>query len=561
MNAGVAAALCRQAGAATGTEVTEAHLERGLRNAHWPGRFEVMGQDPLVVLDSAHNPGSAERVTETLVGPHGFEFDALHLVVGAMADKDHAGMAAALPRAETVYTCRPGMERAETASALAVSFADRADEVVTMGDVNGALAVALEAAGPDDTVVVTGSLFTVAEARRRWSSVPVRKRVTDAETARAMLADADVAVTEAERLAAEGTYRTVRTRVESGRAETVRAEALAAGVSCALSDVDPPSENLRTVVLSGTPGEFGRFTDRLEARGRGLDQVAVELRTALARERVGTDGTDGYPWEDRTAVMGILNVTPDSFHDGGEYDTVEAAVARAERMVDAGVDVLDVGGESTRPGADPVSVEEETARVVPVVEAIVDLDALVSVDTRKAEVARAALDAGADVINDVSGLEDPEMRLLAAERDVPVVVMHSIDAPVDPGTDVEYDDVVEDTLDALVERVLLAEKAGLARSKILVDPGLGFGKTRRENFELLDRLGEFKALGCPVMVGHSHKSMFDLVGYEPGERLPATLAATALATERGADVIRVHDVPENVAAVRTVEAARDPDSI
>jgi dihydropteroate synthase len=259
--------------------------------------------------------------------------------------------------------------------------------------------------------------------------------------------------------------------------------------------------------------------------------------------------------------MGVLNVTPDSFHDGGEYDTVEAATARAEEMVDAGVAVLDVGGESTRPGADPVPVEEEIARVVPVIEAISDLGALVSIDTRKAEVARAALDAGADILNDVSGLEDPEMRLVAAEYDVPVVVMHSVNAPVDPDTDVEYDDVVEDTIDQLVERVLLAEKAGLDRSQVIVDPGLGFGKTRRENFELLDRLGEFRALGCPVLVGHSHKSMFDLVGYEDGERLPATIAATALAAERGADIVRVHDVPENVAAVRTVEAARDPDGI
>ena len=161
----------------------------------------------------------------------------------------------------------------------------------------------------------------------------------------------------------------------------------------------------------------------------------------------------------------------------------------------------------------------------------------------------------------MSGLEDPEMRLLAAERDVPVVVMHSIDAPVDPSVDVAYDDVVADTIDALVERVLLAEKAGLDRSQILVDPGLGFGKSAAESFELLDRLDEFAALGCPILVGHSHKSMFDLVGSEAGERGAATVAATALAAERGADVVRVHDVPENVSAVRVVQAARDPDSV
>jgi dihydropteroate synthase len=419
-------------------------------------------------------------------------------------------------------------------------------------------------------VVVTGSLFTVAEARRRWSRTQVTKRVTDERTASATLADADVPGAEVDRLASRGVHRTLRLRVEAGRAEALRSEALAAGVSCSVSGVEPPTEDLVDAVLSGTLDEFERFAERLTDRGGGLARVGGDLRRTLdlGSTADGADGADSdadrrYPWEDGdgTAVMGVLNVTPDSFHDGGEYDTVEDATARAAEMVDAGVAILDVGGESTRPGADPVPVEEEIERVTPVIEAIADLDALVSIDTRKAEVARAALDAGADVLNDVSGLEDPEMRLVAAERDVPVVVMHSVDAPVDPGTDVAYDDVVEDTLDALVERVLLAEKAGLDRSQIIVDPGLGFGKSRRENFELLDRLGEFRSLGCPVMVGHSHKSMFDLVGYQDGERLPATIAATALAAERGADIVRVHDVPENVAAVRTVTAARDPDSV
>jgi dihydropteroate synthase len=558
LNAGVAAALCRQVGAATGTEVTERHLERGLRNAHWPGRFEVMGRDPLVVLDSAHNPGSAERVTETLGS---FEYDALRLVVGAMADKDHAGMAAAFPHADRVYTCRPGLDRAETPEALAVSFEDHADAVTVVGDVNGALDAALAESAPDDAVVVTGSLFTVAEARRRWSRVQERKRIPDVGTASAVLADADVPAEAVEELATEGVHRTLRVRVAAGRAGTLRAEALAVDVAPAVSGVEPPTEDLVDTVLSGTLGAFGRLAARLEGRGDGLARLGTDLRRALDLEAGSAGSGRGYPWEEGTAVMGILNVTPDSFHDGGEYDTVEAATRRAERMVDAGADVLDVGGESTRPGAEPVPVEEEIERVVPVIEAIADMDALVSVDTRKAAVARAALDAGADILNDVSGLEDPEMRLVAAERDVPVVVMHSINAPVDPGTEVEYDDVVEDTIDRLVERVLLAEKAGLDRSQIIVDPGLGFGKTRRENFELLDRLGEFEALGCPVLVGHSHKSMFDLVGYEDDERLPATVAATALAAERGADIVRVHDVPENVAAVRTVEAARDPDGI
>jgi dihydropteroate synthase len=274
----------------------------------------------------------------------------------------------------------------------------------------------------------------------------------------------------------------------------------------------------------------------------------------------GRGGDRERPWSDRPAVMGVLNVTPDSFHDGGEYLAVDDAVARAEALVDAGADVVDVGGESTRPGADPVGVETELDRVLPVIEAVTDADAdvAVSIDTRKAAVAEAALDAGADVLNDVTGLSDPEMRFLAAERDVPVVVMHSIDAPVVPDREVHYDDVVRDVIRELRERVFLAERAGIPRENVVVDPGLGFGKTAAESFELLGRLDEFRALGCPVLVGHSRKSMFEHVGRGSGERLPATVAATALAVDRGADVVRVHDVPENVAAVRTALAARDP---
>jgi dihydropteroate synthase len=150
------------------------------------------------------------------------------------------------------------------------------------------------------------------------------------------------------------------------------------------------------------------------------------------------------------------------------------------------------------------------------------------------------------------------MRFLAADRGVPVVVMHSIDAPVVPGKEVSYDDVVGDVVEELRERVFLAEKAGIAREKVIVDPGIGFGKDARESFELLDRLGEFTGLGCPLLVGHSHKSLFGLVDRGPDERLAATVAATALAVDRGADVVRVHDVPENVAAVRTALATRDP---
>jgi dihydropteroate synthase len=617
-NAGVAAVLARQvvdggagsgasgrsdapghSGASAAADLDDATIARGLRKAHWPGRFEVMEREPTVVLDGAHNPAACDELADVLAE---FEYDDLHLVFGAMHDKDARGMAAALPAPASVVACEPVIDRAEDPEVLARVFEDAdAGDVRVEGAVASALAAARDRADADDCVLVTGSLFTVAEARTTWTRATIPTTVDDLDDAAATLERAHV--TDAGRREAGGSiaHRVVKTRVQFRQARLLREEMLAAGGECALSGQQREGD-LLDVVLAGTSAQFETLVRALRERPYALPELAGEIREALgtgfggqpgiaggveresrpaaggeresrpsARDESGCQSPSGdedgcgslrhgYPWEDRAAVMGILNVTPDSFHDGGEYAAVEDAIDRAGEMVEAGVDVVDVGGESTRPGADPVPVEEERARVVPVIEAIADLDALVSIDTRKAEVARAALDAGADVLNDVTGLEDPEMRFLAAERDVPIVVMHSIDAPVVPGKTVAYDDVVEDVIEELEERVLLAEKAGVPREKIIVDPGLGFGKSRAENFELLRRLDEFRALGCPVLVGHSHKSMFEAVGRGAGERAAATIAGSALAVARGADIVRVHDVAENVDAVRVARAVDGPSS-
>jgi dihydropteroate synthase len=547
-NAGVAALLARQVG---GDRVTETDVARGLRGAHWPGRFEVVARDPTVVLDGAHNPGACAAVAGTLAE---YDYDDLHLVFGAMHDKDHREMAEALPSAATVWTCAPVHDRAADPSVLAAAFeAAGATGVDTAPTVTDALDHARAAAGPTDCVLVVGSLFAVAEARRTWTRLAVPRRVDTAAEARSLL-DRSHARTAAA-TAGDHVHRVVTIRLDRREARALDRAAARAGATAVTADYRTGRE-LREAVVSGTRAELRALVASLADRDRGLTGV-----TARLRDRIDPDGGSSdhdYPWERRPSVMGILNVTPDSFHDGGDFFDVDAAIERAEAMVAAGADVIDVGGESTRPGADPVPVAEEVDRVRPVIETLADLDVLVSVDTRKAAVARAALDAGADVLNDVTGLADPEMRFLAAEYDVPVVVMHSIDAPVVPGKTVAYDDVVSDVIEELGERVALAERAGLDRSQVIVDPGLGFGKTAAEGFELLDRLPEFRALGCPIMVGHSHKSMFGHVGQSAGERLPATVAGTALAVDRGADVVRVHDVPENVAAVRTALATAAP---
>ncbi|RQG89965.1 dihydropteroate synthase [Natrarchaeobius halalkaliphilus] len=552
-NAGIAAVLARQV-----ANVSERDIERGLRSAHWPGRFEVVDTDPLVVLDGAHNPGACRTLAET-IGT--YAYDDLHVVFGAMHDKDHREMAAALPTPETVIAAEPPLDRAEDRNVLARVFEEAgAPDVRTNADVGDALEIALEGADCDDCVLVTGSLFAVAEGRSRWTSVGIPKRIRDLEGARTALAGADVDEREIRRTDADAVHRVVKTNLRAQQARRLQRELLRLGGECSLSSRTRDDERI-DAVLMGTLGQLRRLIATLEdpssGRGDGLGDTVRGLRDAIEID----DGDDStrFPWHDRTAVMGILNVTPDSFHDGGAYDAVGDAVSKAEEMIAAGADVIDVGGESTRPGADPVPTDDEIDRVVPVIERLEEVDVMISVDTRKAAVADAALEAGADVVNDVSGLEDPEMRFVVADHDAGLILMHSIDAPVVPDREVSYDDVVEDVIDQLTERVLLAEKAGLDREQIVVDPGIGFGKSARENFELLGRVDEFRALGCPVLVGHSHKSMFAHVDCHVDERLEATVAASAIAADRGADIVRVHDVPENVAAVRTALAARDPE--
>ncbi len=258
----------------------------------------------------------------------------------------------------------------------------------------------------------------------------------------------------------------------------------------------------------------------------------------------------------RTLVMGILNVTPDSFSDGGRYATVEAAVARAREMVGEGADLVDVGAESTRPGAVPVSAEEEIRRLVPVVEALSEaVDVPISVDTYKAEVARAALAAGAAVLNDVSGLQgDPALASLAGEARIPVVCMHGF-GQHRRGEPVYPRGVLEDVKSFLKRSIEIAHAAGVPEGFIIVDPGFGFGKTVEQNLAITARLGELRELGCPILLGPSRKSTIGRVLRLPvEERVEGTAALVALAVAGGADVVRVHDVRQMVRVVRMADA-------
>ncbi|MCE2889482.1 MAG: dihydropteroate synthase [Hyphomonadaceae bacterium] len=260
----------------------------------------------------------------------------------------------------------------------------------------------------------------------------------------------------------------------------------------------------------------------------------------------------------RTLVMGVINATPDSFSDGGQFLSVDAALEQARRLIAQGADILDIGGESTRPGSDPVDTGEEFARVLPIIEAIRRESSIaISIDTRKPEIARAAVAAGANCWNDVSALTfAPDSLATAVELDVPVVLMHAQGDPKTMQQDPHYRDVTGEVLNFLVGRIGQAIQAGLKLSNIIVDPGIGFGKTLEHNLTLLRDLPRFVALGRPVLVGASRKRFIAALdqGAEVGDRLGGSVAAALFAAQHGAQILRVHDVAETRQAL-TVQMA------
>ena len=258
-----------------------------------------------------------------------------------------------------------------------------------------------------------------------------------------------------------------------------------------------------------------------------------------------------------THVMGILNVTPDSFSDGGCYLDVEQAVAHAELMVSDGATLIDIGGESSRPGASPVSISEELARILPVIRAIVDtVDVLLSVDTYKAEVARHALEAGAHLINDITALHgDTAMAAVVSEMEAGLILMHMKGTPRTMQQAPQYDDVVSEICDSLQKSIEAAESQGITPERIIIDPGIGFGKTIEHNLEILKRLTEFRGLRKPVLVGTSRKSFIgNILDLPVTERIEGTTATVCWAIAHGADIVRVHDVKANVRAARMTDA-------
>ena len=264
----------------------------------------------------------------------------------------------------------------------------------------------------------------------------------------------------------------------------------------------------------------------------------------------------------RPLVVGILNVTPDSFSDGGRYASTDTAVEHALRMEQDGADIIDIGGESTRPGAKPVEEEKELKRVIPVIKRLRDLTTIpISIDTYKANVAEAALDAGADMVNDISGLRfDVRMLPLVADRRVVVVIMHMQGSPREMQVDPHYDDCVAEILEFFKQRIDLCTKHGIDKSKIIIDPGLGFGKRLYDNVDILNRFEEFTQLGVPVMVAASRKSFIGMLHdtqKEAHHRLGGSLSAAIVGVMKGGAIVRTHDVAETVEALKVLQAVKE----
>ncbi|ENZ03367.1 dihydropteroate synthase [Clostridium thermobutyricum] len=252
-------------------------------------------------------------------------------------------------------------------------------------------------------------------------------------------------------------------------------------------------------------------------------------------------GNKEFDLKERTYVMGILNITPDSFSDGGKFNELGKALKRVQEMIEEGADIIDIGGESTRPGFEVVEAEEEINRVVPVIKAIKEkFDIPISIDTYKSETAKAAIEAGADIINDIWGFKkDKDMAKLCAEKNVPCILMHNRD-------NAEYTDIMKDIKEDLIESINIAIDAGVKRENIILDPGIGFAKSLEENLKVMNNIEKIKELGFPILLGTSRKSMIGLTLNLPkDERLEGTLATTVLGITKGCEFIRVHDIKEN----------------
>jgi dihydropteroate synthase len=344
-------------------------------------------------------------------------------------------------------------------------------------------------------------------------------------------------------------------------ANILKQQMLSIGGECAVTrDAATCGTDKAPAILSGTKKQFLTLTDRLEYQVFGLDQVCDELRQFFSENfRITKIRIRDQIFDTRkkTYIMGILNVTPDSFSDGGQYPDVNSALEAALTMANEGADIIDIGGESTRPGAEPIALETELNRVIPVIEAIRKHSNIpISIDTYKSVVAEKALQTGADMVNDISGLRfDPEMAAKIKKYNAALVIMHMQGKPRNMQDNPTYQNLVDEILHFLNDSVQLAISSGINRNQIIIDPGIGFGKSVEDNYRLIRYLREFQSLGQPILIGLSRKSFIGkLLDLPVDQRLEGSLASLAAAILNGADFVRVHDVKESARAVKVIDS-------
>lgn len=361
----------------------------------------------------------------------------------------------------------------------------------------------------------------------------------------------------------KGVHRLVKVEgIRTPAANIMKQEMLACGGEVATArEVITLETDTTNVLIMGTLNQFEKFLEKLRLQPFGLKESAQMIKDALKNydsKEVQVMDCAGKKLEfgKRTLIMGVLNVTPDSFSDGGHYNTFDSALAHADRMVSEGADIIDVGGESSRPGAEPVSEDEEKRRVLPLIEEFARrYEAPISIDTCKPSVARAAVDSGASIINDITALADSDMVHVAADAKVGVVLMHMQGTPRTMQVSPHYDSLISEIANFLSERVKKAVCGGISPDRLIIDPGFGFGKKYEHNLEILRRLKEFKSLGKPILVGTSRKSFIGMTLDLPVEdRVEGTAATVAVAIMNGADIVRVHDVKQMKRVAKMTDA-------
>lgn len=354
--------------------------------------------------------------------------------------------------------------------------------------------------------------------------------------------------------------------IDSREANILKCEAYASGMSAYIPDDVMLFNSAKSdILISGTISQYTTLCYRLKNQMLSLPEIAEKIKNAIVNYDINGRESEikgkKFQFYNKGYIMGILNITPDSFSDGGKYfGNSDEALRRAVQMLEDGADIIDIGAESTRPGASIVSEEEEIERVIPIIERIIkETGAVVSIDTYKSKTAKEALKAGASIVNDISGLKsDSKMAEVISDADAAVVIMHMQGIPQNMQENPQYEDVVEGIIRELKESISIAKIAGIKENKIVVDPGLGFGKSNINNLEIVNRLREFKTLGYPILIGASRKSMIgNVLNLPVEERVEGSLAVAAAAAMNGASIFRVHDVKETKRVIAMIDAIKN----